>query len=102
MTREQRLIAIKKDMYRHAKHFRHFFTANQARQAWEYLIFIHNENTISSYVDDFDWNEYKACFIGGIQGRMPYELKNNWQKKRSLRQQRSIQNTNNLSAPILP
>lgn len=38
----------------------------------------------------------------GFKRRMPYKLKNNWQKKRSLRQQRSIQNTNNLSMPILP
>ena len=41
-------------------------------------------------------------FYTGFIGKMPYELKNNWQKKRSLRQQRSIQNTSNLSVPILP
>ena len=29
-------------------------------------------------------------FYTGFVGVMPYELKNNWQKKRSLRQQRSI------------
>lgn len=42
------------------------------------------------------------CFRMGYYGTMPYKLKNNWQKKRSLRQQRSIQNTSNLSVPILP
>lgn len=35
------------------------------------------------------------------QDRMPYEIKSKWQKKRSLRQQRSIQQ-DTLSTPILP
>ena len=43
----------------------------------------------------------EKSFRAGYYGNMPYEIKSKWQKKRSLRQQRSIQK-DTLSTPILP
>lgn len=43
----------------------------------------------------------EKSFRAGYYGHMPYEIKSEWQKKRSLRQQRSIQK-DTLSTPILP
>ena len=91
MPHQQQLMRIKGELYRAGKKLRHDIPPHKARQAWRYLCCDMEADNGLCFLKAFNLEKLRECFEAGFLGKMPYDIKNNWQKKRSLRQQRSME-----------